>query len=74
MRESVTQEKARVWLDEYLQRRSDLGLANLLRDLALESPNPFELDARRKPRAGCLVAAILFAAALAWFGCFNLAP
>ena len=74
MRESVTQDKARGWLDEYLQRRSDLGLGNLLRNLALEFPNPFELEARPKPRAGFLVAAILFAAALAWFACFNLAP
>jgi len=70
----VTHKKARAWLDEYLHRRSDFGLANLLRNLVLDPPNPFQLEVRRKPRAGFLVAAILFAAALAWFACFNLAP
>jgi len=71
---SVTQEKAHDWLDEYLRRRPDLGLSHFMLNLVLEPRNPFAPEARCKPRAAFLVAAFLFAAALAWFACFNVAP
>jgi len=70
----VTQEKAHGWVNEYFNRRSDLGLSNFMLNLALQPRNPFAPEARRKARAGLVVTAILFAAALAWFACFNLAP
>jgi hypothetical protein len=74
MIEGVTQEKAHGWLDEYFGRRPDLGLSKFMLHLALEPRNPFAPEVRRKPRAGFVVAAILFASALAWFAWFNLAP
>jgi len=74
MTQGVTPEEAHGWLEEYFKGRPDFGLSKLWTNWLLEPRNPFAPEARRKPRLGFLVAAILFAAALSWFACFNLAP
>ena len=71
MREGVTPQEAHNWLDDYFKERPDLGLSNVWTSLALEPRNPFAPGARCKPRVGFVIAAILFAAALAWIAFFN---
>ena len=70
----MTPQEAHSWLDDYFKARPDLGLSSVWTSLALEPRNPFAPETRRKPRAAFRFAAILFAAALAWFAYFNLVP
>jgi len=74
MTQGVTPEEVHGWLERYFKGRPDLGLSKVWRNWALEPQIPFAPEARRKPRAGFVLAAILFAATLGWFACFNLAP
>ena len=74
MTQGVTPEEVHGWLEGYFKGRPDLGLSKVWTNWALEPQNPFAPEARRKPRAGFVLAAILFAATLGWFAWFNLAP
>ncbi len=74
MAERSSLDETRIWVEEYFNGRLELGLSAAMVNLALEPRNPFAPEARRKPRAGFVITAILFAAALTWFACFNLAP
>jgi len=61
------------WIEESLGQRSDLGLGKAIVNMLLEAPNPFDARARRKPKAGVVVGAILCAAAAGCFCYFNFA-
>ncbi len=61
------------WVKESLAQRHDIGLRNAIRDMILEPQNPFDVRARRKPKTGFLLGAILFAAFLGCFCYFNFA-
>ena len=60
-------------IKESLAQRHDIGLRNAIRDMIIEPQNPFDVRARRKPKPGFLLGAILFAAFLACFCYFNFA-
>jgi len=61
------------WIEEFLRQWHDIGLRNAIKDMILEPRNPFDVRARRKPKTGFLLAAILFAAFLGSFCYFNFA-
>ena len=61
------------WIEEFLRQRHDIGLRNAMRDTILKPRNPFDVRARRKPKTGFLLGAILFAAFLGSFCYFNFA-
>lgn len=52
-------------------QRSDIGLRKALTNVAFEPQNPFDAGARRNPRLGFRVAAILLVAALGVLIYFN---
>ena len=74
MTQGVTTEEAHGWVTEYFEGRPDIGLSKVWTSWALEPGNPFAPEARREPKAGFVLAVILFAATLSWFAWFNFAP
>ena len=74
MTQGVTPEEVHGWLKGDFKGRPDLGLSKVWTSWALEPGNPFAPEARRMPRTGFVLAAILFAATLSWFAWFNFAP
>ena len=59
------------WIKEFLRQRPDIGLGSAIGDMIFEQRNPFDSTARRKPRAGFVLGAILFAVSLGCFCYFN---
>jgi hypothetical protein len=72
MPKRISPEEGRAWFEEHLRQRRDLGLVKAIADMVLEPPNPFDPEARRKPKAGFVLAASLFAIAVSWFVYFNI--
>jgi len=68
----VSSSEMYAWIEESLGQRSDLGLGKAIVNTLLETPNPFDPRARRKPKAGFVVCAILCAVAAGCFWYFNL--
>ena len=69
---SVSPREIRAWIEESLAKRPDFGLSKAIANLFFDSPNPFDPGARRKPKAGFLVGATLFAVSVGCFCYFNL--
>ncbi|HEV2173199.1 MAG TPA: hypothetical protein VGR71_06520 [Nitrospira sp.] len=69
----VSSREMRAWIEESLGQRSDIGLGKAIVNTLFETPNPFDPRARRKPKAGFVVGAILFAVAAGYFCYFNFA-
>ncbi len=59
------------WIKESLGQRSDIGLKKAIVDTLFEPPSPFDPRARRKPKAGFVLGAILFVAVVVCFCYFN---
>ncbi len=74
MQERISLGEAHARLEEYLKQRRDIGLRKAIANMILEPPNPFDPEARRKPKAGFVVATILFVAVAVSFVYFNIAP
>lgn len=68
---SVSSGEVHAWIEESLRQRSDIGLGKGIVDMFFEAPNPFDPTARRKPKAGFLLGAILLAASVGCFCYFN---
>ncbi len=67
----VTPREVHAWLEESLSARTDLGFGKAIANLTLQPPSPFDPQARRKPKAGFLVVALLVTAGAACFFYFN---
>ena len=61
------------WIKESLAQRCDIGFWNAISSMIFEPRNPFDVSARRKPKTGFSLGAILFAASLGFFCYFNFA-
>jgi hypothetical protein len=61
------------WIKESLAQRCDIGFWNAISNMIFEPRNPFDVRARRKPKTGFSLGAILFAASLGFFYYFNFA-
>lgn len=72
MTKEVAQSEVRSWLADYLARRRDLGLGKAVLTLLLEPPNPFEPEARRRPRKMFVLTLLWLLALSGVFGYFNL--
>jgi hypothetical protein len=70
---SVSQREIHAWIEESLGQRPDIGLGSAMSDMIFEPRNPFDSTARRKPRTGFLLGAILFAVSMGCFCYFNFA-
>jgi hypothetical protein len=68
---SVSPREVRTWIEQSLVQRPDFGLRKAIVNMLFNIPNPFDLRARRKPKAGFLVGAILFAVSVGCFCYFN---
>jgi hypothetical protein len=62
-----------VWIKESLRHRSDIGLKKAIVNMLFEPPSPFDPRARRKPKAGFVIGALLSATAVGCFWYFNFA-
>ncbi len=69
----VSSHEAHVWIKESLGQRSDIGLRKAIDNMLFEPPSPFDPRARRKPKTGFVLGAILFATAVVCFYYFNFA-
>jgi hypothetical protein len=67
----VSSREMYAWIEESLGQRSDIGLGKAIVNTLFETPNPFDPRARRKPKAGFVVCAILCAVAAGCFCYFN---
>lgn len=61
------------WIEESLAQQPHIGLRKAVVNMVLESHNPFDLSARRKPRACFVLGTVFFAAAVICFCYFNFA-
>lgn len=59
-------------LAAYLHARPEVGSRWMLANLALEPPDPFKPNERRKARKGFVVTVFFSTALIAWFVWFNL--
>ena len=73
MTKRITPEETHVWLNDYFQKRRDIGLGKAIVDVVLNPRNPFEPEARRLPRPGIVFSACLFTFTVGWFLYFNFA-
>jgi hypothetical protein len=67
----ISPREMQAWIEESLARRPDIGLRRALMNIVLEPQNPFDSQARRKPRVAFALGALLFAAAVICFCYFN---
>jgi hypothetical protein len=70
---SVSPREIHAWIEESLGQRPDFGLTKAIVNMFFVTPDPFDPRARRKPKAGFLVGAILFAVSVGCFCYFNFA-
>ncbi len=71
MARRVTSAEAHAWLEENFRARTDLGFCKAVANLVLDPRNPFEPGARRKPKKGFLLGALLLTAAVVFLIYFN---
>ena len=69
----VSSREVHAWIEESLGQRLDIGLKKAIVNTLFESPSPFDPRARRKPKAGFVIGAILFVAAMVCFCYFSFA-
>ena len=55
----VSSHEVHAWIKESLGQRSDIGLKKAIVNTLFEPPSPFDPRARRKPKAGFVLGAIL---------------
>jgi hypothetical protein len=67
----VSASEMRKWIEEFLAERPDIGLRMAFTNIVLESRNPFDPRAPRKPKAAFVLGAGLLAAGLLCFSLFN---
>ena len=72
MARTFTRQEVHSWLKDYLKGRSELGLDAAVLDAVLESFNPFEPEARRRPRKALVLAVLWLLALVGVFVYFNL--
>jgi hypothetical protein len=72
MSKRVSPEEAQAWVEEYLKQQADIGFGKAIANMILEPPNPFDPEARRRPKTGFVLAASLLAFAAGWFVYFNI--
>ena len=71
MTTQVSPNEVHAWIKESLGQRSDIGLRNAIVNSLFEPPNPFDPGARRKPKTGFMIGAILSSTAVVCFCYFN---
>jgi hypothetical protein len=71
MLKNISPGEAHGWIKELLRQRADIGLRKALTNVVFEPQNPFDARARRNPRIGFMVAAILLVVALGVLIYFN---
>jgi hypothetical protein len=69
----ISPREMQAWVEESLDRQPGIGLGKAMVNIVLEAQNPFDSRARRKPRAGFVLGAVLFGAAIICFCYFNFA-
>jgi hypothetical protein len=69
----ISPREMQAWIEESLSRQPGIGLGKAIMNIVLEAQNPFDSRARRKPRAGFVLGAVLFAVAVICFCYFNFA-
>jgi hypothetical protein len=67
----VSSHEAYAWIEESLGQRTDIGLKKAIVNMLFEPPSPFDPRARRKPKAGFVLSAILLVAVVICFCYFN---
>jgi len=72
MTKEFKQSEVRSCLRNYLTGRPDLGLGKAVWTVVLEPVNPFEPEARRRPRKAFVLAVLCLLALLGVFVHFNL--
>ena len=65
-------QNSRKLIDRYFKSRPDIGIGNLLLDVALEARDPFKSWEPRKWKKGFLAAVLGVLLAAAWFGYWNI--
>ena len=65
-------QNSRKLIDTYFKSRPDIGIGNLLLDVALEARDPFKSWEPRKWKKGFLAAVLVVLLAAAWFGYWNI--
>ena len=65
-------QNSRKLIDRYFKSRPDIGIGNLLLDVALEARDPFKFWEPRKWKKGFLAAVLVVLLAAAWFGYWNI--
>ena len=65
-------QNSRKLIDRYFKSRPDIGIGNLLLDVALEARDPFKSWEPRKLKKGFLAAVLALLLAAAWFGFWNI--
>jgi hypothetical protein len=65
-------QNSRKLIDRYFKSRPDIGIGNLLLDVALEARDPFKSWEPRKWKKGFLAAVLVVLLAAAWFGYWNI--
>ena len=73
MATQVSSHEVHAWIKEFLGQRSDIGLKKAIVNTLFEPPSPFDPRARRTPKAGFVIGALLSAIAVACFCYFNFA-
>ena len=69
----ISSDEVHTWIKEFLGQRSDIGLKKAIVNMLVEHPSPFDPRARRKPRVGFVIGALLSATAVVCFCYFNFA-
>jgi len=72
MARTVTRQEVHSWLKDHLRGRPELGLSKAVAHVVLEPPNPFEPEARRRPRKEFVLGALWLLALAGVFVYFNL--
>ncbi len=65
-------QNSRKLIDRYFKSRPDIGIRNLLLDVALEARDPFKSWEPRKLKKGFVAAVLVLLLAAAWFGYWNI--
>lgn len=69
----ISPNEVQKWIELALAEQPNIGIIRAVMNIVLEAPSSFDPLARRKPRAGFVLGAVLFAAAAVCFCYFNCA-
>jgi hypothetical protein len=68
----ISPNEMQTWIEREIAEQPHIGFRKALMDIVLEARSPFDPRARRKPKAACVLGAVLFVAAAICFCYFNL--